>query len=258
MINKLRLNEVNFSKQIRFFYIINIAFIYFYYDLSFFKYGPSLYQWPLFWFNFTGAEAGLDIVSYLLVFSFSGGAIFYKNVFARILVFISHLFLASALVIPGVVSNHSTYHFLFLSFVLMFYEEGNYERNKKISLSSIFLILYPYFLAGVNKFLNLGFDIFDRTIMERIIVERYLISGKSLLFPEIVGLGIWTEPLFGSLVLLQLTCGFLVFFPKSYKLLGCLLILFHVISYMLLNINFIPSIFVISLFLIYSSIQREA
>jgi hypothetical protein len=245
--------------QVRLFYISQILLAMTVYHLSGAHFQEELYQWPLFWFKFVGSDLGLKFIFVFFWLVTVSSIFLYRKVFVRVLSFISHLFIASALNIPGIQSNHSTYGYLIVSFILIFYDFKDEKRAKETTILAMMGMMIPYFCAGVQKIIHVNIAIFDPEILNRILVQRYLYKGNSLLFPEFIDIGFWTRPLFPLIVILQLMTIFVPFYPKFYRPVAGALILFHLLSIMLLEVYFIPSIYLLIIFFIipsFKAVQR--
>lgn len=241
------------------FYLSQLLLIHIVFNSVFKLYDPSFYQWPLYWIRFFDKDIIQNFLKIFIIFSFVLPIFYRKYVLVRILNMIGHLFLVSLLNVPGHTSNHSTYLYLYISIVYIFFsgkEEGR-ERRREVSLAAQVLVLSPYFISGFQKIISMGGEVFQKDTFNLIILERLFSSGPSLLIPEYIKIGPWFNYFFGIGVVIECCALFILFFPSHIRKYGFLLIVFHLFNQFTLNIYFTPSIYMVLIFLVFNCFDRK-
>ncbi len=242
----------NFDIQIFLFYISQILLIPIVDNgISNLYYRENL-QWPLLWINYIEFDLSL-FLKFFIYCSFIVPIFLYKKRVIRFINFLGHLFLSTSFNIENITSNHSIYLYLYVSMFLIFLPKENADKAKwrQFYKCTLVLVLSPYFISGLQKVTMMGKEVFDKNILNDILIERLFISGESLLFPSVISTGTWLNYVFSYIVLFEILAISALLNRTARITYSILLILFHLLSLFVLNINFIPAIYIIFIFLVF-------
>lgn len=250
-----------FHEMIRYFYLSQIFLLSSVYNITTRPFDHQYYQWPLRWFEWTSTETGLKIVAMTSALGIILSLFFYKKRWVRVFNVFFMLLYNASLNVEGLYADHLAYQYFFLSFLFVFVDFNVDFKGKrqsfKISFLSLFLILTPYTISGLKKLANMGLTVFNPNSFNGVLAQMHFELGNSLMFPDIVDVGIWSSPLTLFGISLQISTLVFPFFPKWFKTMGIFLILFHFMNIIFFNIFFIPSMYLIGLFFIQHCFQRK-
>ena len=225
-----------------------------------------LYAWPLKWIHFFDNEYSillglfiLGAVSSLMCIIWPQKRIFRFFGFLFFLIFLSYKFSKAS----G--SYHSYHPALFSSFWFVFMNLETKEiltnyRNKFYLLVIHLSVLGTYFLAGLWKIRGTmkyfkdsswtNAKCLESNVAVSYIWNKYNSTDFQPLFLDFleasgVGTFLWV-----SAILLQFSAIGSSFFPNILKFYGLMLILFHTSTYLLMHIDFSPSMYMILIFII--------
>lgn len=223
--------------------------------------------WPVFFVN----QQNLCFIVYFFAANLLAGLIFiqFKNTqLLRIYIFIFYFLLAALSNSFGKI-NHSL-HFVLIPlfcFALMpGAKQSSYkEKTCLIFLSAKFFLLLAYTLTGfwkifwgINEFFTQEVSLFSPLSFRNILILQFETTEKTILgnwFLEHYIIG-WLLYLF--VVYLEFVSVAIFFKPNLYKAWGIALILLHLGSKLILDVNMYPTVFSIGVLLILSPFQKHA
>lgn len=230
--------------------------------------------WPLYWFEYTGIDFGIKVVSLLyfaaclLVVIFPGWRI------SRIVAFLGLLEFRAVANSFGKI-NHSGHLAILLSFILIFlpykWLSKNVSKYVRTATLLVFsgcqaLIMMTYTMAGVGKLVGALFQsirgeihALDPQGLPLILAERILKNGgENFLNSFLINNYYVTWLLMLGTVYLQFFSLWAAFRPRLHQIWGLGLILFHISTSLTMDINFPENILWLAIFFLGSPFRPES
>ena len=237
------------SSMINFFYLSHFCLIYFFMQKKILPSEHKYYQWPIRVFNHFSVENISKTIIFFSLFAYIITIFQWKKKWCRILIFIANSLVLSLFNIENFNSNHAMYIYMIISFYLIWRDENqDQEKNAQHFFKLKLLIALPYFLSGMQKIISLGYDFFDLNILNKLMAKRFFESGESLIFPHIVSINTFTFPSYQFIALIQIAGIFIANNRRFYKAWALTMILFHIATYLILDVFFITNILVLLIF----------
>ena len=255
----------------RFFYLF-ITFYIYSSSSSILKFGQKIPQDPLWPIAILGEEIFVGHGASLFIFSFVtalAASILPASLLFRAATFLSLFFITAFNNSFGSIS-HSMHFVVFVSFLFIFLpnqiKNNNYlTRTDRLSAIAVFwwiqsILLLSYTLAGTLKVLSTGTGLFVTDGLMRTVLTRAIPNGGSpLAFEQIVSNNsLVTQFFYLGNIYIQLISIFVLFRPNLHKLYGCVLIMFHFGTFILLQIKFTPHIIIWGLFFVMSPLAPKS
>ena len=175
-----------------------------------------------------------------------------------------YLFLYTALTNSLGATNHSEYFYVYMSFALLFLPSAigrSSQMSRRAAMNCVMVLwfaqlmpLLAYFLSGFWKIWHSGWELLTTDSFVRILLDRMMSDTLPVpvLLPFLAKNELLAQFLFLSMIYIQVAAIFALFRPHLHRPLGIVLILFHLGTDWLLNIEFYQFTVVVGLLFVFS------
>ncbi len=233
------------------------------------------FLWPLYWVDPENARIQLSVVAILCFLSSLLAAVFHRVRAIRIL-FCAFFLLASTVTNSYAGINHPYHAWFWVSFVLIFLPGKSHERQKYRSRAHMMSYTTTFLMAQVMLFLFYSMSGFHKILYAVLATIKgldgafspqgfaYLLADRMLQTdtdPLLANFAIENYFLawfgFLAVIYLEFTAIAVAFRPRLHRFWGILIILFHLGTWLLMEIMFIQHVLLLTMFFVFSPFRPE-
>ncbi len=224
---------------------------------------PTRTLWPVGWLH---SEGGITAILCLSLFGAVAALVFPENRWARIVAFLGVLEYVAYANSFGKI-GHSMHGWVFASLIFVFLPQEGFLRGASRAVRQQFLhvvwivtclLLYIYFMAGMSK---VGGCLWQAWNGEMTVLNPYSLSEQIAdrlnQTNTSNGVAVWLIghhwigwALYLGVIYLQIAALWAAFRPELIRPVGLAMLLFHIGTYFIFTIVFIPMVLFVSLFLL--------